>query len=243
MLVGERETNWRVVHEKVKRRACASAPGFAVCSPGEVHRPPSLRQGQRKCSRASLGRAPFLFRRVPLAPAPVFVFVPLFSRLRSPSCSLSLSHSLFLSFSRRRSFLPPLFFSLSDTPLTAESRATLSAPRPAPRHGGSPSSSGGSRALAARETVRRERRQAAGIFAAYGLGRATFKDSGDDRARILCLVNSATRCRVHWLAISLLSQLAARRSLRSISFGNLHFQVLPVGLTRINGTLLPLRCH
>lgn len=47
------------------------APGFAVCSPGEVHRPPSLRQGQRKYSLARFVRSPrslFLYAPPPLLP-------------------------------------------------------------------------------------------------------------------------------------------------------------------------------
>jgi len=58
------------------------APGFAVYSPGEVHRPPSLRQGQRKYSLARFVRSP----RSPYHPAPLALLrgPPLPSPLRCP---------------------------------------------------------------------------------------------------------------------------------------------------------------
>lgn len=81
------------------------APGFAVCSPGEVHRPPSLRQGQRKCSLAPLDRSFSLSTR------------------SVRSCFLSVPRAPTLTSPLRPLFLPlPLFLRSSGSPPAAESR-------------------------------------------------------------------------------------------------------------------------
>lgn len=85
------------------------APGFAVCSPGEVHRPPSLRQGQRKYSLARFVRSPR----------------PLFLCSSLPPLFLSFSLFLFISFYRVCRALRPAH-PLAQQPLRLGSRSLFS---------------------------------------------------------------------------------------------------------------------